>query len=92
MTKTSLTLPEKFDITGIEALKGRFVKALEKNAEVIEINAQNVTHMDSSAVQLLLSFQNAAIAEQKQVKVTKVSDDFNTASELLGVQNLVNVV
>lgn len=88
MAKTSLTLPEKFDITGIEALKGRFQKALEKDADTIEINAQAVTNMDSSGAQLLLSFQKAAQAMDKEVNIIKISDDFETASEILGLQNL----
>ena len=89
MAKTSLTLPEKFDITGIEALKGRFQKALEKEADTIEINAQAVTNMDSSGAQLLLSFQKAVLAQEKELKVIKVSEDFETAAEILGLQNFV---
>ena len=90
MAKTSLTLPERFDITGIEALKGRFQKALEKDASTIEINAQGVSNMDSSGAQLLLSFKNVAIAHEKEVKIIKASDEFDTASQLLGIQNLVS--
>jgi anti-anti-sigma regulatory factor len=89
MAKTSLTLPERFDITGIEALKARFEKTLEKDADTIEVNAQGVTHMDSSGAQLLLSFQRAAEARQKTIKVVKISDDFMGAAELLGIQRFI---
>ena len=92
MSKTTLTLPEKFDISIISGLKGRFQKALEKEADTIEMNADAVMHMDSSAIQLILSFQKAAAGQSKEVKIIKASEGFETAAELLGAHSLVNEV
>jgi len=92
MSKTTITLPIKFDITQVQSLKERLQKALDKDAESIEINAQSVVGMDSSAVQLLLSFQKIVAAQSKTVVFVKATDEFKKALEMLGADELIQVV
>jgi len=92
MSKTTITLPIKFDITQVKSLKERLQKALDKDAESVEINAQSVVGMDSSAVQLVLSFQKIVAAQNKKMVLVKTTDEFKKAIEMLGADELIQVV
>lgn len=91
MSKTTVTLPEKFDISGVESIKGRLQKALEKDASTVEINASAVEAMDSAGLQILISFDGFARKQGKEVKIIKVTDAFKTATELLGTKDVLPV-
>lgn len=91
MAKTSVTLPEKLDISCVSNLKGRLAKALEKEATTIEINAASVEVVDSSCAQLLLSFQNEVYNQGKEVQIIKSSDAMLSGSTLLGVEDLLAI-
>ena len=74
MAKTTLKLPDRFDINQVADVQRRMQAALAKDAEVIEVNAMAVRLMDSSCMQLLLSYSQAVSAEQKTLKIVKPSE------------------
>ena len=84
MAKTTIKLPNRFDINQVEDLQRRMQAALDKEAEIIEINAVAVRLMDSSCLQLLLSFDREVSAQNKTLKIVKRSEEFDFALELLG--------
>ena len=91
MAKTSVTLPEKLDISCVSNLKGRLEKALAKEATQIELNAQKVEFVDSSTIQLLLSFQNEVHNQGKEVQIVKSSNAMLSGSTLLGTDSLLAI-
>ncbi len=91
MSKTTITLPEKFDISAVNGLKSRMEKALEKDVSMIEIGAQNVEVLDSAAVQLLLSFQKQVHSEGREVRFIKASEKMVSGTELLGATQLLSL-
>jgi len=91
MSKTSVTLPEKLDIGCVANLKGRLEKALAKEATTIELNAAGVEVVDSSSIQLLLSFQNEVYNQGKEVQIVKSSDAMLSGSTLMGVDGLLAI-
>lgn len=89
MAKTSLKLPERFDINQVEDMQTRMQTALDKDAEQIDVNAVSVRLMDSSCLQLLLAFVAEAQKRGKTIRVLKQSEEFGFAAELLGVRDLM---
>lgn len=92
MSVTSVTLPEKLDISCVANLKVRLQRALAKDASMIEIKATNVAVVDCSTIQLLLSFQHEAYNQGKEMKIIKSSDAMLRASTLLGVDDLLAII
>ena len=91
MSKTSITLPDKLDISAVISLKSRLEKALEKDANEIEVSGQNVENVDSAAVQLLLSFQKKVLSVGKEIRFVKTSDKMVAGVKLLGASSLLNL-
>ncbi|PCJ50000.1 MAG: hypothetical protein COA74_04215 [Gammaproteobacteria bacterium] len=88
--RSTLSLPERLDISEAESLRERMNKALEKDAEAYDIKADKVTRADSAGLQLLLSFSGAVSKLGKEMKITHPSDEFLAAAELLGVTELLD--
>jgi len=82
--KTTLTLPENFDISQAKAVKERMEKSLAKDVSKVDVKADSVDRADSASIQLLLSFQNAVIDSGKEFTILKPSNEFLAAIEILG--------
>lgn len=89
--KSTLTLPERLDISQTDALMNKMEKVLSKDSLKIELKAEKVERADSAGIQLLLSFQMAAIDMGKEVSVLNPSEDFLAAADLLGARELLKV-
>lgn len=87
--KTTLTLPERLDITQADSIRDRMEKALAKQASKIEMKADKVERADSAGIQLLLSFIAAARDANMEMILLKPSDELLAAVELLGSTELL---
>lgn len=89
--KTTITLPEKLDISQGVSIRDKMDATLNKDADNIEIKADKVEHADSAGIQLLLSFHAAAVAKNKQITLLKPSEAFLAAANLLGANELLGI-
>ena len=89
--KSTLSLPERLDISEAVSLKERMDKALDKDSTVLDVKADKVERVDSAGVQLLLSFRAAAIEAGKEVSLSNPTDEFLAAVELLGAMELLEL-
>ena len=89
--KTTITLPEQLDISQGVSIRDKMDKTLDKDANSIEIKADKVERADSAGIQLLLSFQAAAMAKNKEVTLLKPSDELLAAVKLLGATELLGI-
>ena len=87
--KTTLTLPERVDISQGDVLQAKMDKLLAKDVSKIELKADKVERADSAGIQLLLSFQIAATAAGREVIILKPSEELLNAAELLGTTGLL---
>jgi len=89
--KTTITLPEKLDISQVDSIKDRMDKTLSKDATQVEVNADKVERIDSAGIQLLLSFIAAVKEAGKEVHLLKPSDELLAAAEMLGTTELLGL-
>ncbi len=87
--KTTLTLPEEFDIGQVESIKEKMDKALAKEINLVEIKADKVIRTDSAAIQLLLSFKNVIVSSNRTIVLVKPSKAMLAAATLLGATELL---
>ena len=57
----------------------------------IEINAADVSSIDTSTLQMLVALRKDAVKQQKQVIITKPSRRFIESAELLGVLEILDI-
>lgn len=87
--KSTMTLPERLDISQANVIKDRMDKALAKNVAKIEVKADKVERADSAGIQLLLSFKAAVKEQGRELVLLKPSDELLIAAELLGSAELL---
>jgi len=87
--KSTLSLPNRLDISEVVSLKDRMDKALEKDSTVVDVKADKVQRLDSAGLQLLLSFKAAVINADKVMSLSNPTDEFLAAVELLGATELL---
>ena len=89
--KSTLTLPERIDISEAESLQEKMHKLLAKDGEIIELKAGKVEKADSAGVQLLVSFKQVVTNTGKQMNITNASEEFIQALDLLGVTGTLEI-
>lgn len=89
--KTTISLPEHFNISQGASMRDKMDKTLDKDADTIEIKADKVERADSAGIQLLLSFRATAVANNKKVTFSKPSEELLAAVKLLGASELLGL-
>lgn len=85
-----LNLDAILTIQSVGKLHERLKKSYSAN-DAIEINAAQVSSIDTSTLQLLVALKKDAVKRQKQVFITKPSRRFIESAELLGLLELFEV-
>lgn len=90
VNSSAVTLKETLNIQGVSALHEAFLKLLETES-VIEIDASDVTSIDTSTLQLLTVLKQTASKLGKEVIFDFPSDKFIEAAELLGLSEILGL-
>ncbi|AMK78291.1 MULTISPECIES: STAS domain-containing protein [Methylomonas] len=85
-----LVLEPVQNIQNVAILHQRLTQMLG-NFDVIDIDASNVTMIDTATLQLLLILKQTAIGLQKSISIDFPSDKFIAAAELLGIAEMLEV-
>jgi anti-anti-sigma regulatory factor len=85
MGSANIKLEGVLNIARVEAMHAQF-EDLEKNAEPFSINASDVTRVDTSVLQLLVSLFRSMSALEVEVKWAGMSDEFKASAKLLGLE------
>lgn len=88
--KAVVVLEPVLRIQNVSALHQRLIQVLNE-AEAIEIDASEVTTVDTATLQLLLILKQTAIGLQKSISIDFPSDKFVEAAELLGIAEMLEV-
>ena len=89
--KSTLSLPERLDISEADSLKERMDKALDKDSTVLDIKADKVERLDSAGLQLLLSYKTAVSNAGKKMSFSNPTAEFLAAVKLLGATELLEL-
>ena len=87
---STVTLNATLNIQGIGALHEEFLKLLETE-DIFEIDASDVTSVDTSTLQLLAVLKQTASKLGKEVVIDFPSDKFIEAAELLGLSEILGL-
>lgn len=85
MSSGTIKLEGVLNIARVEALHAQF-EEIEKNAEPLTINVSDVTRVDTSVLQLLVSFFRSMSSLEIDVKWAGMSDEFKASAKLLGLE------
>jgi ABC-type transporter Mla MlaB component len=85
-----LVLEPVLNIQNVTVLHQRLTQML-KSFDAIDIDASNVTMIDTATLQLLLISKQTAIGLEKSISIDFPSNKFIEASELLGVAEMLSV-
>ena len=87
---STVTLNATLNIQGIGVLHEEFLKLLETE-DIFEIDASDVTSVDTSTLQLLVVLKQTASKLGKEVIIDFPSDKFIEAAELLGLSEILGL-
>ncbi|MDX1694635.1 MAG: STAS domain-containing protein [Ketobacteraceae bacterium] len=89
MAKSNVVkLPEKLDISGVEALFREFRDLVEKGGSV-RLDASRVKRADTAGMQLLYSLQKTLAEQGAKAAVADPSEDFMTCVRLTGFDKVL---
>lgn len=86
MKNQVIQLSETSGIADIDELFKTLKPVLEKNAPVT-MDASNITSIDTTSMQLLLSFSQKMQINGNKVKWQKPSEEFCRAAKLIGIES-----
>ena len=89
--KSTLTLPEAFDVTQIENVRNRALKALEKDITGFRIKADKVAKVDSAGIQLLLSLNAHTEKHGMTLEIERPSESLIQGATMLGAAELLSI-
>lgn len=79
-------------IGNLEEIVGKF-RDIEKNYDEIEINLNEVSVIDLSTIQLLLSMKKSCVKHKKQINFNiDLSNELNTLLETTGFLNIIKTL
>src|SRR5690606_37161210 len=84
MTELTINLERALTIARVESLQAEF-EELEKKSEPVILNAQNVSRVDASVLQLLVANFRSMSAREQDISWSGVSDELAAAAALLGL-------
>ncbi|UTA47656.1 STAS domain-containing protein [Simiduia sp. 21SJ11W-1] len=85
-SKTSFSLGKHLDISAVNNLQERMLKALEKSGDV-NLKAGSVERVDSAGLQLVLCFRRELQRSGSDIFWQKPSEKVLTTAALLGIQS-----
>ncbi|PIE41571.1 MAG: hypothetical protein CSA49_02725 [Gammaproteobacteria bacterium] len=80
-----IELPDVVDISKAEILYELFKESFDKG-EVLQLDASQVTRIDTAGLQLLYSLQESLKRRHGSVKISKPSDAFMQCAQLVGFE------
>ena len=86
-TKIKVIFPNESEIFAVEEAKDKLVKTLETK-KLIEIDFERVNSIDTTFVQLYLSYVKTLKNEDKKFQVKNISTCVKTVLELYGINIL----
>ena len=89
--KSTLTLPESFDVTQIENVRNRAIKALEKDITGFKVKGEKVVKVDSAGIQLLLSLHAHADKNDMTLDIENPSESLIQGATMLGAAELLSI-
>ena len=88
--KTVIVCESTVDISDSQELKNRFLSVLAEKTRV-EIDAREVTRIDTSALQLFYSFTQALKQSSIEFSWLGASEVFTNSAELLGIRDALGL-
>lgn len=85
-----ISLQSVVNIQQVRELHQQLLNALENNKK-IEIDASEVTNIDTASLQLLLVLKTTAIIQQKEIVFDFPSERFIDSARLLGIDGLLDI-
>lgn len=84
-TGSTLDLPEEISIANIGEWKNKFVEFVT-DSEPLVLNAENLSRVDTSAIQLILALIKKAETENKQISWVNPSTVLINTAKQLGLE------
>ena len=85
-----ITLDKSSDISKVEQLHEK-LEALLESPVAIEIDASKVERIDTSSLQVLVSFLSTMTKHHQDARITKPSTYFSDTARLMGMSQLLNL-
>lgn len=90
MSEVTFNLEGVLNIARVESLHTE-LEELEKNAVSINLNANDVTRVDTAVLQLLVALFRSLSARELEVKWLGLSDEFRASAKLLGLETALKL-
>jgi ABC-type transporter Mla MlaB component len=90
MSEVTFNLEGVLTIARVESLHTEF-EELEKNAQSVNLNARDVSRVDTSVLQLLVALFRSLASRELKVNWLSVSDELLAAAKLLGLDGELNL-
>lgn len=87
--RQSLVLEGKISVAESKDLADRFTKSLAKKGPIV-LDTEQVTQVDTAAMQVLVAMQNTAAAQDRELTWNTPSAAITDAATVLGLQRLLN--